>query len=389
MKRIPDSRLHFSIILIFFLCFQSCKVAAQKTAATKQYQLNEFCMGADLSYLNQLEDNGAMFRDSGKTKDAITIFRNHGANLVRIRLWHTPTWQLAVTGGKLYSNLEDVEKLMRRAKAAGLAVNLDLHYSDDWADPQKQETPAAWQNLSFAALKDSVYQYTLSVLQYFAARNLVPEMIQVGNETNNGMLFPQGKLQNGNATDFGALLNSGIKAVRDFSLTASVKPQIIVHVAQLQDAGWWTKAITAAGVTDYDIMGVSHYSKWSQVNTMQAVTDTIRMLVNGYHKKVMVVETAYPWTGDNADTYNNLFSPTDVVAAYPLSPDNQLRYMKDLVQSIINGGGSGIMYWEPEWISSKMKDRWGAGSSWENMALFDFQGNTLPAMDYMNFPYRF
>jgi len=389
MKRIPDSRLHFSIILIFFLCFQSCKVAAQKTAATKQYQLNEFCMGADLSYLNQLEDNGAMFRDSGKTKDAITIFRNHGANLVRIRLWHTPTWQLAVTGGKLYSNLEDVEKLMRRAKAAGLAVNLDLHYSDDWADPQKQETPAAWQNLSFAALKDSVYQYTLSVLQYFAARNLVPEMIQVGNETNNGMLFPQGKLQNGNATDFGALLNSGIKAVRDFSLTASVKPQIIVHVAQLQDAGWWTKAITAAGVTDYDILGVSHYSKWSQVNTMQAVTDTIRMLVNGYHKKVMVVETAYPWTGDNADTYNNLFSPTDVVAAYPLSPDNQLRYMKDLVQSIINGGGSGIMYWEPEWISSKMKDRWGAGSSWENMALFDFQGNTLPAMDYMNFPYRF
>lgn len=389
MKPLPVSRIHFIIILNIFLCFQSCKVAAQKTAGTKQYQLNEFCMGADLSYLNQLEDNGAMFRDSGKTKDAITIFQNHGANLVRIRLWHTPNWQLAVTGGKLYSNLEDVEKLMRRAKAAGLAVNLDLHYSDDWADPQKQETPAAWRNLSFAALKDSVYRYTLSVLQYFAARNLTPEMIQVGNETNNGMLFPQGKLQNGNATDFGALLNSGIKAVRDFSLTASVKPQIIVHVAQLQDAGWWTKAITAAGVTDYDILGVSHYSKWSQVNTMQAVTDTIRMLVNGYHKKVMVVETAYPWTGDNADTYNNLFSPTDVVAAYPLSPDNQLRYMKDLVQSIINGGGSGIMYWEPEWISSKMKDRWGTGSSWENMALFDFQGNTLPAMDYMNFLYRF
>lgn len=389
MKRISVYTLHLIIILNFLLCFQSCKVAAQKTAATKQYQLNEFCMGADLSYLNQLEDNGAMFRDSGKTKDAITIFRNHGANLVRIRLWHTPNWQLAVTGGKLYSNLEDVEKLMRRAKAAGLAVNLDLHYSDDWADPQKQETPAAWQNLSFAALKDSVYRYTLSVLQYFAARNLAPEMIQVGNETNNGMLFPQGKLQNGNATDFGALLNSGIKAVRDFSLTASVKPQIIVHVAQLQDAGWWTKAITAAGVTDYDILGVSHYSKWSQVNTMQAVTDTIRMLVNGYHKKVMVVETAYPWTGDNADTYNNLFSPTDVVATYPLSPDNQLRYMKDLVQSIINGGGSGIMYWEPEWISSKMKDRWGTGSSWENMVLFDFQGNTLPAIDYMNFPYRF
>ncbi|MEK7198738.1 MAG: glycosyl hydrolase 53 family protein, partial [Bacteroidota bacterium] len=177
--------------------------------------------------------------------------------------------------------------------------------------------------------------------------------------------------------------------VRDFSLTAAVKPQIILHVAQLQDAGWWTKAITAAGVTDYDILGVSHYSKWSQVNTMQAITDSIRVLVSRYQKKVMVVETGYPWTGNNADSYNNLFSATDLVSGYPLSPDNQLVYMKDLVQAIINGGGKGVMYWEPEWISSSMKDRWGTGSSWENMALFDFQGNTLPAMAFMRISYRF
>ncbi len=385
------SFLSSKLIIIFPICslLLGCKAKAQETPSTKQYQWNEFCMGADLSYLNQLEDNQALFKENGQVKDAIAIFKDHGANLVRIRLWHTPSWQLAVTGGKIYSDLADVEKLMRRAKAAGMAVNLDLHYSDDWADPQKQELPAAWKNLPLQILKDSVYQYTTAVLQYFAAKNLVPEMIQVGNENNNGMLWPLGKIQQQDATGFAVLLKSGIKAVRDFSVTSSIKPQVIIHVAQLQDAGWWSKAITQAGVTDYDVLGLSHYSKWSTVNTMSAITDTIKMLVNTYRKKVMVVEAAYPWTGNNADTYNNLFSASDVVSGYPLTPDNQYRYMKDLVQAIIDGGGTGIQYWEPEWISSKMKDRWGTGSSWENNALFDFTGNVLPAMDYMRFPYRF
>ena len=153
-------------------------------------------------------------------------------------------------------------------------------------------------------------------------------MVQVGNENNNGMLFPQGKLQNGDATAFGTLLNSGIKAVRDFSLTAAVKPQIILHVAQLQDAGWWTKAITAAGVTDYDILGVSHYSKWSQVNTMQAITDSIRVLVSRYQKKVMVVETGYPWTG-NCRPVQQPFSQL-IWLWLPAFTDNQLVYKKDL-----------------------------------------------------------
>ena len=346
-------------------------------------------MGADLSYLNQLDDNGAKFFDSGKQKDAINIFKDHGANLVRIRLWHTPNWQIPVTGGKIYSDLADAERLIRRAKAAGMAVNLDLHYSDDWADPQKQETPAAWKNLPLSILKDSVYRYTFSVLQYLAAKNLIPEMIQIGNETNNGMLWPVGQIINGDATNFAVLLNSGIKAVRDFSVNANIKPQIIIHEAQLQTAGYWSGLLTKAGVKDYDILGLSHYSKWSTVNTMSAIRDTIAMLVNQTKKQVMVVEAGYPWTGDNADTYNNLFSPTDFVTGYPLTKENQLQYMKDLVQAIMDGGGKGIMYWEPEWITSSMKDRWGTGSSWENLALFDFQGNVLPAMDFMRFPYRF
>jgi arabinogalactan endo-1,4-beta-galactosidase len=389
MNSLFFSNRDISRFIFFFFLLVGCKAKAQVLPSTRNYTLSEFCMGADLSYLNQLDDNGAKFLDAGKQQDAINIFKDHGANLVRIRLWHTPNWQLPVTGGRIYSDLADAEKLIRRAKAAGMAVNLDLHYSDDWADPQKQEIPAAWKNLPLAILKDSVYRYTLSVLQYLSTKNLIPEMIQIGNETNNGMLWPVGQIQNGDATNFAALLNSGIKAVRDFSVNATIKPQIIIHEAQLQTAGNWTALLTKAGVTDYDILGLSHYSKWSTINTMSSIRDTISMLVKNYHRTVMVVEAGYPWTGNNADTYNNLFSPTDFVSGYPLSKEMQLQYMKDLVQAIIDGGGKGIMYWEPEWISSPMKDRWGTGSSWENLALFDFQGNVLPAMDFMRLPYQF
>lgn len=349
----------------------------------QKYAWTDFCMGVDLSYVNQLETNGAQFRDSNKVKDPFTIFSDHGSNTVRVRLWHTPDWQLPVTGGKIYSDLLDVEKTIRRAKQNGMAVNLDIHYSDDWADPQKQLPPKAWNGLALNVLKDSVYNYTLSVLNYLKSKDCVPEMVQVGNENNPGMLFPEGKVVNGNFSNFAVLLNSGIKAVRDFSANSTIKPKIILHVAQLQDAAWWTKGvITTAGVNDFDIIGLSHYCKWSQVNSFNAIRDTIRNLVNTYGKTVMVVETAYPFTGDNYDTYNNLFGPTDTVAGYPKTPEGQLSYMKALVQAIKDGGGKGIMYWEPAWITSPMKDRWGTGSSWENNALFDRTGNALPALDY-------
>jgi len=363
--------------------------SGKEPPARKFYAWNEFSMGADLSYVNQIEDKGGIYRDSGKVVDPFTIFKNHGTNTVRVRLWHTPGWQLPVTGGKMYSDLYDVEKTIRRAKQAGMAVNLDLHYSDDWADPQKQYTPAAWQGLSYGVIKDSVYQYTLSVLNYLASKNLIPEMIQVGNEINPGLLHPYGKIENNNFKPLAGLLSAGIKAVRDFSATAVIKPKIILHVAQLQDADWWTKGvIETEGVTDFDIIGLSHYTKWSQVKTMAGVTDAIRRLVTKYNKTVMIVETGYPWTGDNFDSYGNIFSPSDGVSGYPLTKEGQLQYMKDLVQAIRDGGGKGIMYWEPAWISSPMKDRWGTGSSWENLALFDFQGNTLPAMEYMTFNYK-
>ncbi|HET9747470.1 MAG TPA: glycosyl hydrolase 53 family protein [Chitinophagaceae bacterium] len=355
----------------------------------KFYKWDEFNMGVDLSYVNQIEDYGGVYRDSGQVRDCFRILKDHGANTVRVRLWHTPAWVGKLNAGKLYFDLYGVEKTIRRAKEVGLAVNLDIHYSDTWADPQKQETPAAWKDLPLEVLKDSVYNYTQAVLSYYKSKNLVPEMVQVGNENNNGMCWPVGKIVNNDFSSYAVLLKSGIKAVRDFSKTSSVKPKVIIHEAQLQTAGWWMNGITKNGVADYDIIGLSHYTKWSSVKTMRGVTDTIQKLVNTYKKTVMIVETGYPWTSENGDSYSNIFSARDTAPGYEISPDDQYRYLKHLTQAIINGGGKGVQYWEPAWITSKLNDGWGTGSSWDNVTLFDFNGNVLKGADYMCYPYKF
>src|SRR5678810_495701 len=126
----------------------------------------------DLSYVNQIEDYGGAYSDSGRLRDCFRILKDHGANTVRVRLWHTPTWVGNINNGKMYYDLYGVEKTIRRAKEAGMAVSLDIHYSDRWADPAAQETPAAWAGLPLNILKDSVYNYTLAVLNYYKSKNL-------------------------------------------------------------------------------------------------------------------------------------------------------------------------------------------------------------------------
>jgi arabinogalactan endo-1,4-beta-galactosidase len=387
--------LFFSIFLV--VAFTACKkagidpVPVPPLPVTKVfYTTDKFVMGADLSSVNGVQDYPGVYKDSGTIKDPYTIFKNHGANTIRVRLWNNPQWLAAYNNGKLYSDIKDVEKTILRAKTAGMAVNLDLHYSDEWADPANQAIPAAWNGLSLNVLKDSVYQYTLNVLNELKNKNLVPEFIQVGNETNQGMLFPTGKIVNDDWTAFGILLKSGIKAIRDFSATSTVKPQIILHVAELENADYFANGvINKAGVTDFDILGLSYYYVWSSFTSLGQVSSIISSVKLKYNKKIMMVETAYPWTAAYADSYTNVISGSTSFNGYDVSKDGQFKYMKDLTQQVIAGGGTGIMYWEPAWISSGLKDKWGTGSSWENNTFFDFSGNTLPGIDFMVYAYQF
>lgn len=354
------------------------------------YPWNRFVLGADLSYVNAILDAGTYYKDSGRVLDPYQIFKNNGANLIRLRMWHNPSWHKNLNGGKLYNDLLDIEKSILRCKQVGLAVNLDMHFSDTWADPGRQETPEAWKNADLKTVKDSIYNYTLFVLNHLQSKSLVPEMIQIGNENNGGICWPVGKIKDNDFSAFATLIKSGIQAVRDFSKTSEVKPQIILHVAQLQNAEWWSNGIIKqGGITDFDVLGLSHYYNWSTINSLEGVTSIIRSLKTTYNKKIMVVETAYPWTNRNADGYNNIISGNQGFQSYGVNEEAQLNYLRDLTQAIIDGGGTGIMYWEPAWITSSMKDLWGTGSSWDNCTLFDANGNTIKGIRFYSNKYNF
>lgn len=387
------NQLFLSVILIITL--SSCKKSGNGNGnpdEIKFYKTSEFVMGADLSYVNQILDHGGVYKDSGNVEDPYQIFRKYGANVIRFRLFNNPAWTKEVygaSGTQMYNDFADVKKGISKAKEAGIQVCLDFHYSDTWADPSKQKKPAAWDTLTrIFVLSDSIYNYTFRTINTLGRNGLMPEYVQIGNEINPGFLLPQGNRWNGNEANMILLLTSGIRAVRDAGALNSIKSRIIIHIAQPENVDTWFNGLAAKGLVDYDIIGISYYYLWSTVN-INDVSTYISRVRTKYNKEVMIMETAYPWTSGNSDNYGNTFNSSKLVTGYPATEDGQYNYLKILTQKIIDGGGKGIFYWEPAWITSGMKDLWGTGSSWDNHTLFDFTGEVLQGMHYMTWQYKF
>ena len=340
----------------------------------------EFFFGADMSYVNEMDDCGATYRVNGEAQDAFTLLAAQGTNLVRARLWHNPTWTA-------YSNLADVEKTFRRAQDAGMNTLLTIHYSDDWADPGQQRFPAAWEAISDTTeLAQAVYDYTREVMLTLNEAGVLPGFVQVGNETNSGLLKKVVELDWPRDAQ---LFNAGIRAIRDVTTELGYGPKIVLHVAQPENTGWWFREATANGVTDFDVIGLSYYPQWSRLNIAQT-GGQINALRQTYGKEVMIVETAYPWTLDAAaESADNILNQG--LRLYGISPQAQHDFLRDLTQTIINNGGSGIIYWEPAWVSTPCETRWGQGSHWENATFFDFQNNNelLPAAAFLHAPYTY
>lgn len=351
--------------------------------------------GADLSYVNQILDHGGVYQVNGVQKDPYQIFADKGTNLVRLRLWHNPAWTKTVYGAQgtqLYNDLKDVEESIQRAKAQKMQVLLDFHYSDEWADPEKQYVPAAWKNItSLDVLADSVYDYTYAVLNYLDSKNLMPELVQVGNETNCGMMlsrgnaeFPNCNVCDGNWSNFGTVAQSAIRAIRE----VNADTKILFHVADPKNVSWWFNGlINTAKVTDFDMIGFSYYPIWHTTVKPGQLESTVKGFLETYKKEVIILETAYPWTTQGNDSYPNLFGSGSALSGYPFTPEGQNQLMTDLMQSMISAGGSGMVYWEPAWITSDLRDQWNKGSSWENNAFFDYDGNANSGFDYMTHEY--
>ncbi|MGI9530299.1 glycoside hydrolase family 53 protein [Lutimonas sp.] len=336
-----------------------------------------FYYGADLSYVNEMLACGASYKNADNiSKDPYTIFSEAGSNLVRVRLWHDPDWTE-------YSNLADVKKTILRAKEEGMQVLLDFHYSDTWTDPSKQKIPAAWEAYvnDQEKLGSLLYEYTYDTLLELENEDLLPHIVQVGNEINPMILQGEELVWPIDWQRNSFLLNKGIKAVRDISKELDQEIGIMLHIAQPENALWWFKEATANDVTDFDWIGLSYYPNWSSYD-LENVGDPMKVLIETYKKRLMIVETAYPFTMDNADGANNILGQEALVEGFSASQQGQLDYLNRLKEIIVEAGGEGLVYWEPAWVSTGCKTLWGRGSHWDNATLFDHQNRATLGMDF-------
>ena len=352
-----------------------------------------FYFGNDLSYVNEMEDCGVVYKEQLVPKDPYRIFADHGGNLVRLRIWKDPSWYKNLNSGKLYSDFNDVARSINRAHQNNMEVLLDFHLSDNWADPSKQLVPLAWEPVvqNLPVLKDSLYRYIYATLFELNQRSLLPEMVQIGNETNKGILLSAADNQkftmdwNRNA----ALFNSAILAVRDIEKLTNKKIKIGIHAAGPKDTGWLIDQFIQAGVTDFDVIGISYYWAWHKPSSIHETGALIKSLKSKHGKEVMVFETGYIWTTASQDQANNIISEIHPDYA-PASPANQKKWLIDLTKEVFKNQGAGVIYWEPAWVSSGCFTQWGKGSHQEHATFFDFQHNLIDSggIQWMSFDYR-
>ena len=352
-----------------------------------------FYLGADISELSQLEKLGAVYMDGDKPGNALAIFMKNGWTCFRLRIWVDP--RNGVNG------LDYTAKLARRIKDAGGTFMLDFHYSDWWADPQKQNKPAAWAKLDFDALAEQTKTYTANVIKTLKQAGATPDFVQIGNEITGGTLWPDAQVKvplstvkvfSGDVIVIAPpepyddakqwdhlirILKSAGAGVRSVTTPAD-NVRIVVHI----DCGgdwpvtkWYFDHLTSAGI-DFDIIGQSYYPNWH--GTIENLRDNLRETINRYHKDVMVVETAYPArkVKETPAAAKNMI--------WPMTPEGQKQFLADVIKTVKEapeGRGIGVNYWRPE--ETYIPNATGGRSGPDANSLFDAKGNPLPAMNVL------
>ncbi len=331
------------IVLFFIVGFQ----------ITGQIYASDYAIGADLSFLKQAEERGTVFKDDGQAKPGLQIFKDHGYNWIRLRLFHTPT--------RLPNNLDYTITLAREAKQLGFKFLLNYHYSDTWADPGKQFIPKAWEGKSQDELVQAVFEYTRDTIVAFRKADVLPDMVQPGNEIIHGMLWPDGKLPD-NWDNFAELMKAGIKGV-DAGRGKVQRPRIMVHI----DRGGDTKRTKAFfdkwhsyGI-DYDVIGQSYYPWWH--GSLLDLRENLIFMANTYKKDIILVEVAYNW---RSAEYKGKPAP------FPETPEGQRQFLDEvnrLVLSTPYNRGKGVFWWEPA-VAGGLRRR----------GMFDNDNNALPVI---------
>jgi arabinogalactan endo-1,4-beta-galactosidase len=331
--------------------------------------------GTDLSFTLQEESAGKVYRDGGVARPIEQILAARGSNYVRLRVWTAPP-----SG---YSTLQTALTLGRRAQQAGLRILLDLHYSDFWADPGKQPTPAAWSGQNLSTLATTVRGYTRDAVTAFARQGSPVSMIQVGNEITSGMLFPLGQIYRSDGEhwpEFATLLKAGIAGAREAGA-----PSVMVHIDRGGDNGgsrYFYDHLQAQGV-QFDVIGLSYYPFWH--GSLSALRANLNDLSTRYNKDLVLAETSYPWTLGNGDSLGNFVNSASQLpdgSRFPGTTTGQAAYFEELravLAAVPNGRGAGFFDWEPGWLPGV---GWspGEGNPNDNLTMFDWSGNALPSL---------
>ena len=313
----------------------------------------EYAIGADLSFLKSAEDMGFSFRENDTAKKGLLIFRDHGYNWIRLRVFHTPT--------TLPNNLEYTIALAKEAKDLGFKFLLDYHYSDTWADPGKQYIPEAWKEMSHEELVKAVYDYTSETMKAFKDSGVLPDMVQVGNEVINGMLWPDGKLPE-NWNNFADLTKAGIEGVFTRSGENNF-PKIMIHIDQggnMEKTEYFFDKLLSYGI-DFDYIGQSYYPWWH--GTLLDLRSNMIFMAIKYRKPIILVEVAYCST------------PTEYKgrpAPFPETPEGQKEFLEEVNNIVLNTPdnlGVGIFWWEPAVMGGR-----------SSRDYFDEKGNVLPVI---------
>jgi len=379
---------------------------------------DDFMRGFDASAVIQLEEKGAVFRGiDGNKSDIFSLLKSNGVNWIRLRIWNNPN---EATPGA--NNLTRTVNAAKRIKQNGLKFLLDFHYSDTWADTGKQKIPAAWSNLSSVDdMKNSLADFTKSVLEELESAGAVPDMVQIGNEIDQGLFISgvnntalQGDISQHQA-NLAAYLNAASAAIREKCPQA----KIMIHLARGGDSDfvkWWFNHFAgnapSVAAVDFDMIGLSYYPFYESHKSLKNLKKCISECRTLYGKPVTVAETSFAWTAQGADSTNNEFWHGAEAAAYNAFKDsaqikkldiyelkdkalkeqpfygskairanikNQAEVVRAVIEVSAQAGSSGVFYWGGDWISIPE-----LGSTWENQTFFDFDGKLLPSAAVFN-----
>jgi len=340
-----------------------------------------FYAGMDLSFQSELENYNMDYKDAeGNSIELLDFVKSKGTNLVRLKLWHSPQ------NGE--NGLEDIKAYAQRVKSKNMNFLLNFHYSDYWADPGTQTPPRAWQNLSLTDLKVAVYNYTKNVIGQLKSQHTLPDIIQIGNEIDNGFLWDYGKVWNafdGNWVNYTSLVSEAIRAVREMDTENEIK--IMLHHSNVENSIYFFDNLQTFNL-DFDIIGLSYYPQF-QTKDLNLVASKLNNLANRFNKDILMVEVAYPFTLEWNDNLTNYIGSTNqTILEFAPTPQGQKAYMEWLIttiRNIPNDKGIGFCYWAPDWVAFNGNESTTTnGTSWENQCVFDFDLKALPILEAFN-----